>query len=123
MQLAILKVPRPVPPRLSSHTDKSVQTILKDLEKIRNTKKRKQLKKCERLVYFIVQSIRKAMDDHLLHTTAIWVLIVLFRMFPVELKAEMLQAGIPGILHDIIQLGFLTGSSRQYASELCFYLR
>lgn len=120
--LSNLKAPRPVLPKFTLQTDKRVYYILKELEKIRNSKKRKQLKKCEHLVYYITQTLRKAKEDHLLQTTAVWVLIVVFRLFPVEIKAVMLQSGIPGILHDILKLGLLSGSSRQYASELVFFL-
>jgi hypothetical protein len=123
MELSALKAPRPVPPQLVYPTDNKVQIILRDLEKIRNSKKRKRLNKCEHLLHYIAHGIRKSMDDYLLHTTAVWVLIVMFRMFPAELKPIMLESGIPGILHDIIKVGGLSGSSRQYASELCFYLR
>ena len=123
MDLSNLKAPRPVPPNIVYPQDNKVQIILRDLEKIKTSKKRKRLKKSEHLVYFIAHAIRKSMEDHLLHTTAVWVLIVLFRMFPTELKTIMLEAGIPGVLHSIIQVGGLSGSSRQYASELCFFLR
>ncbi len=34
----------------------------------------------------------------------------------------MLSAGVAGVLHDILSSDLLTGSTRQYASELCFYL-
>ena len=120
--LSALRAPRPAPPRLESG-DKKVHTILRDLEKIKNSKPSKKLKRCEHLIYFIVHSLRKAPGDHLLHSTAIWVLVTVFRIFPEETKPIMLEAGVPAILMDVIRMGTLSGSSKQYASELCFYLR
>ena len=104
---------------------KRVQCILRDVEKLRfYTKKRtKQLKIAENLTYYIVQSLNKVNTDHLLHTTTIWALITIFKLFPVELKEVMLAAGVPRVLFDIIKADLLTGSTRQYCSELCFYLR
>lgn len=122
MELSSLRAPRPVPPRLSVG-DQRIHTILRDLEKIKFTKPRKRVKRCEKLVYFVSQALRKSSNDTLLHSTAIWVLITIFRMFPVELKDHMLQAGVPGVLFEIIKKGAISGSSRKYASELCFYLR
>ena len=122
--LGSLKLPRPVAPALS-RGNKRIQSILRDVEKIRfYTKKRgKQLKIAENLVYYIVQSLNKVNTDHLLHTTTIWGLMTIFKMFPPEMKQVMLAAGVPRVLYDIIKANLLTGSTRQYASELCFFLR
>lgn len=120
--LASLRAAHPEPPRLQAG-DHRVHSILRDLDKVKGSKPKSKLKRCEQLIYFIVQSLRKCNDDHLLHTTSIWVLISLFRMFPRENKLVMLQAGVAGVLYNIIKSGSLNGSSRQYASELCFYLR
>jgi hypothetical protein len=122
MELASLRAPRPVPPRLSAG-DKRVHIILRDLEKIKYTKPRKQLKRCHNLIFYITQVLRKAEHDHLLHSTAIWVLINIFRLFPEGTKQVMLEAGVPGVLYEIIRNSSISGTSRQYASELCFYLR
>jgi hypothetical protein len=123
MELAGLKAPRPVPPKLSAG-DRKVQAFLRDLEKIKNSKRpRKQLKRCEDLIYRIVQTLRKTESDHLLYTTCIWTLINIFRMFPEPTKEMMLAMGVPGVLHEIIASGLLTGSMRQYTSELSFFLR
>ncbi len=121
--LADLRAPRPVAPRLEKTGDKKVNIILRDLEKIKNSKPNRKLKRCEHLIFYIVHSLRKAGDDHLLHTTVIWVLVTIFRIFPDDTKSVMLEAGVPAILLEIIKLGNLSGTSRQYASELCFYLR
>lgn len=125
MELGSLRNPRnpqPVLPRLKSG-DHRIHAILRDLDKIKGSKPKWKLKRCEQLIYFIAQSLRKGNEDHLLHTTTIWVLISIFRMFPRDVKPIMLQAGIPSALYDMIKCGSLSGSSRQYASELCFYLR
>lgn len=122
--LSALRAPRPIPPKLEAAVgDRKVHIILRDLEKIKNSKPSKKLKRCEHLIYFIVHSLRKAKEDHLLHSTSIWVLVTIFRIFPDETKPIMMDAGVPGLLLDIMKLGVLSGSSRQYASELCFYLR
>lgn len=123
MDLSKLNAPYPIPPNLSSG-DKRVQGFLRDLEKIKWTAKpRKKLKRCEDLIYHIAQAIRKTDSDHLLYTTCIWCLITIFRLFPDLTKDYMLSSGIPGALHEIIKSGLLTGSMRQYTSELCFFLR
>ncbi len=122
MDLSSLRAPRPIPPQLSI-ADKRVQNILRDLEKIKYSKPNKQFKKCESLIYYIVQSLRRAESDHLLHTAAVWALINIFRLFPENSKEFMLSAGVAAVLHDILSSNLLTGSTRQYASELCFYLR
>lgn len=123
MDLVGLKAPRPQPPKLSTG-DKKVQSFLRDLEKIKNSKRpRKQMKRSEELIYRIVQTLRRTDSDHLLYTTCIWTLINIFRMFPDFAKEIMLEVGVPSVLHQVIASGLLTGSMRQYTSELCFFLR
>ena len=117
-----MRAPRPVAPKLQPG-DKRIHMILRDLEKIKNSKPKKQVKRCNHLIYYIAHTLRKAEDDHLLHSTAIWVLINIFRLYPEATKPVMLESGIPGILYEIIRKGTISGTSRQYASELCFYLR
>lgn len=123
--LGSLRAPYPVAPRLTGHREdsKHIYTISRDLEKIKNSKPSKKLKRCEHLIYDIVHGLRRNPDDTLLHATAIFALVTIFRIYPDETKQVMLEAGVPGILLDIIKMGGLSGSSRQYASELCFYLR
>lgn len=124
MDLSALRAPHPAMPTLTGKSkDKRVYAMLRDLDKIKTSKKKKQVKRCELLINYIAQCLRKCTDDHLLHTTSIWVLITIFRLFPVETKEMMIEAGIPGCLYEVIKDGNLNGSSRQYASELCFYLR
>lgn len=125
MKLASLRAPHPAMPTLSTGKgkDKRVYAILRDLDKIKTSKRKKQIKRCELLIHYIAQTLRKSIDDHLFHTTSIWVLITIFRLFPVETKEMMIASGIPGCLFEVIKDGNLSGSSRQYASELCFYLR
>ena len=123
MELSGLRAPRPLPPKLSSG-DRKVETFLRDLEKIKLSKRpRKQLKRSEDLIFRIVSTLRRNESDHLLYTTCIWTLINLFRMFPEPIKEIMLVAGVPGALHQVIASGILSGSMRQYTSELCFFLR
>ncbi len=123
MDLSALRAPRPVPPKLSAG-DQKVQSFLRDLEKIKTSKRpRKQLKRSEDLIRRIVQALRRTGEDHLLYTTSIWVLINVFRMFPEEVKEIMIEVGVPGVLHGVIASGILNGAMRQYTSELCFFLR
>jgi hypothetical protein len=123
MDLTALKAPRPIPPVLSTG-EKKFQSFLRDLEKIKTSKRpHKQLKRSEDLIRRIVHALRKTSSDHLLYTTSIWVLINVFRMFPEPMKLLMLEVGVPGVLHDILSSGVLSGSMRQYTSELCFFLR
>ena len=124
MDLSALRAPRPVPPVLNGR-DHKVQAFLRDLEKIRTSKRpRKQIKRCEDLIYRVVQALRRTdQPDHLTATTGIWTLISIFRLFPEPMKELMLAAGVPGVLFEILKSGILTGSMRQYTSELCFFLR
>jgi hypothetical protein len=122
MELSSLRAPRPIAPDLSTG-DKRVYIILRDLEKIKLSKRKKQLKRCQNLIFYIANALRKAEHDHLLHATAIWALINVFRIYPQDTKPTMLEAGVPGILYNVIKSSSISGTSRQYASELCFYLR
>lgn len=114
---------RPELPRIAVG-DKVVGIILTDLENVKHSRGRRQMEKCQCFINYIAQALRKSREgDHLLQTTAIWALINVFRINPEETRYFMLQAGIPGALLDILKGGQLTGVSRQYASELCFFLR
>ena len=117
-----------------------VQCILHDLDRIKRGRSRRRLQKCEKLIYYIVQQLRSRRaaggyddegvggveqehyHDHLLETTAIWALIHMLRMDSHLMKEVMIGAGVPGILYDIMSGHSLTGATRQYASELCFFL-
>ena len=123
MDLASLRAPRPIPPTLGGG-DRKVHAFLRDLEKIKTSKRpRKQMKRCEELIFRIVQALRRTDSDHILYTTCVWTLVSVFRMFPEPMKELMLAAGVPGALHDVLLSGLLSGSMRQYTSELCFFLR
>eukprot|EP01038_Epipyxis_sp_PR26KG_P008285 gene8285-11215_t len=123
MDLNSLKSQRYLPPQLS-HSDRRVQSILRDLDKIKRTKPntQKQYQLGENLIYYVVQSIRHYLSDHLLQTTAIWTLINIFRISPTIFKKIMLRAGVASVLYEILSANLLAGATRQYASELCFYL-
>jgi hypothetical protein len=102
-----------------------VKNILKDMEKIKRSKHPKSEQACvkiERLVYFIVQTLRRMNSDHLMQTTVIWVLITLLRLNYNFSRKMMVAAGVPGALYDIMSSHTLSGSTRQYASELCLFL-
>jgi len=102
-----------------------VKSILKDLEKIKripNKHSEKCAQKIEKLVYFIVQTLRRVHSDHLLQTTVIWVLITLLRANYQFSRKIMVASGIPGVLFEIMSAHVLSGATRQYASELCFFL-
>lgn len=96
--------------------------MLKDLEKIQSIKPPKQLMMCEALIFNIVFTLRKANDDHLLQTTAVWVLINLLRVDVEICRKAMLDSGVPSVLYSIMSGLHLSGATRQYASELCHYL-
>lgn len=120
MDFNSLKKIRPVPPPQLGIDDKKVQSLLRDFEKIKTSKRqRKKLKRCDLLIHSIVQILRKANSDHLLYTTCIWILVSIFRLFPDEMKELMLAAGVPGVLYNILQSGMLTGKNYfQYESHI-----
>jgi hypothetical protein len=104
--------------------DKTVQIILRDLEKCKRLKKdrRRLLPKCEDLVNFIVLQVRKKASDHLLQATIVWALINILRFEPQAMKDIMINAGVPGMMYTILSSDQLRGATRTYASELCFYV-
>lgn len=141
------------PKKVGTPNNRVVQMILHDLDRIKRSKPRRRLQKCERLVYFIVQALRnrplgedddggndgdddgdvphrtapssssvRRERDHLLETTTIWALTHILRVDSRYTKEVMLGAGVPGLLFDIMSSHSLTGATRQYASELCFFL-
>jgi len=113
---------RPMPPRLHAG-NKVVNSILRDLEKIQRSRPHKRPKRIETLIYNITQYLRKGNEnDHLLQTTSIWVLIHTYRVEPELSKAIMIRTGIPGVLHEIMKSEVLHGATKQYASELCYFL-
>jgi hypothetical protein len=113
---------RPQLPRIAAG-DRVVAIILTDLETIKKAKGKKKLENSQYLIHYISQQLRKSTAaDSLLQTTAIWALINIFRSNPEDTRPILIQAGIPGVLLDIMRMG-LSGVSRQYASELCFFLR
>lgn len=110
-------------PNIRAPGNKDVTNVLKDIELIKRTKNYdKRLSRSEATIYKIVAELRRLNNDHLYQTTSIWVLINIFRLEPEVIREIMLQAGVPGVLFDILNLRMLSGSTRQYASELCFYL-
>lgn len=114
---------QPELPRLAVG-DKVVGILLKDLELVKKSRGSKRIEKAEYLINYIAHELRKSKSsDHLLQTTSIWVLINLFRLEPEETRPLMLSSGVPGALLDMLRGQQITGVSRQYASELCFFLR
>jgi len=102
--------------------EKGTRAVLKDLEKVQKCRPPKQLMLAESLVFNIVFTLRKSFDDHLLQTTAIWVLINLLRIEIELVRKAMIDAGVPAVLYEIMSSTSLSGAARQYASELCHYL-
>jgi len=115
---------KPSFPTSRAPSNANVKKILKHLDNINQTKSvHKRLKRCEALIYKISSALRHTEQDHLYQTTSIWILINVFRLDPPSVREIMIQAGIPGVLYEVLRSRLLTGSTRQYASELCFYLR
>lgn len=90
-------------PKLAKAQD-IVQLIFQDLE---NAKKYvhnpvKLNAKCASLVFLIVSTMRKSVNDPLLQTNVVWALISLFRLDPPSVKNMMLANGVPGILFEIL---------------------
>jgi hypothetical protein len=113
---------RPIPPKLHAG-NKVVNGILRELEKVQRTRPHKRPKRIESLIYNITQYLRKGNEnDHLLQTTSIWVLIHTYRLDPELSKGIMIRTGIPGVLHEIMKSEVLHGATKQYASELCYFL-
>ncbi len=107
-----------------SKSNLTAKTILKDLTDVKKIKKlnTKKNQKIEKLVFFIVQTLRRLTADHLIETTSIWVLINLIEENAEFSRKVMLHAGVPGVLYGILNSHTLAGATREYASQLCTYL-
>ena len=112
----------PTAPRLHMG-NKLVSEILRNLEKAQRSKVEKRPQRIEKLVHMITYQLKRAhAGDHLLQTTSIWALINVYRLEPEVSKEIMMFLGVPGVLVDILKSGLLSGATRQYASELCYFL-
>lgn len=111
-------------PSSLSKSNKTAKIILKDLSDIKKMKKQgaKKNQKIEKLIFFIVQTLRRLDPDHLIETTSIWVLINLVEVNASFSRKVMMAAGIPGVLYGILNSHSLAGATRKYASDLCMYL-
>ena len=107
-----------------SKSNLTAKTILKDLSDVKKIKKlsTKKNQKIEKLIFFIVQTLRRLAADHLIETTSIWVLINLIEENAEFSRKVMLHAGVPGVLYGILNSHTLAGATREYASQLCTYL-
>ena len=124
MDINTINAYKPAFPNERAQVNTNVKKLLQSFELVKSSKNiHKRLKRCGTLIYKVTSTLRHAEPDHLYQTTSIWVLINLFRMDPKSVKEIMIHSGIPGVLYDILHSRSLTGSTRQYASELCFYLR
>lgn len=111
-------------PSSLSKSNKTAKIILKDLADIKKMKKQggKRNQKIEKLVFFIVQTLRRLDPDHLIETTSIWVLINLIEISAAFSRKVMMASGVPGVLYGILNSHSLAGATRKYASDLCMYL-
>ena len=107
----------------TAQTSAIINKIMVELDKLAHAEKKdKRIKRAEKLTLYVKNALRERGEDHLLQTTAIWALINIFRVDADSARRMMLDAGIPSILYDILSSQTLTAASRQYASELCFFL-
>lgn len=121
-------------PSISNIADPAVQAMLRELDRITllyqshtGVHTIAKLNSCifrsEKLIYSIVQSIRKeGIFDRLFHTTSVWIFLSLYRLLGDEIKDIMLKAGVSSILYDFLNKNMLEGSSRIYASQLINFL-
>jgi hypothetical protein len=110
-------------PSTLSKSNKTAKIVLKDLADIKKMKKgAKKNQKIEKLIFFIVQTLRRLECDHLIETTSIWVMINLIEVNAGFAKRVMMNSGVPGVLYSILNSHSLAGATRKYASDLCMYL-
>lgn len=103
-------------------SDILVKSILVEFESIQKVKFKNTFQ-VENIVRTISFELRHApKNDHMLHSTALWVLIQICRSNPLTMRPLMLGAGMPSLIVDIIKANVLTGTTRHYASELCSFL-
>lgn len=97
--------------------------FMEEFEKAKESKDNdERVDRLEQLIYRILASMRRALNDHILLTTCIWIMLNIMRASD-RMKDIMLNAGVQGILCDILQNDVLIrGPIRQYANELCYKL-
>ena len=101
--------------------DKFVAHLLTELDMIKAMKQGRRearLKRCEQLIREIIRLTKDNRSDHLLVTTAVWILVSLIRLDS-QLRNVMIDAGVPGLLSEVLRFPRVTDATRAYSGELC----
>lgn len=101
--------------------DKFVAHLLTELDMIKAMKqvrREARLKRCEQLIREIIRLTKDNRSDHLLVTTAVWILVSLIRLDS-QLRNVMIDSGVPGLLSEVLRFPHVTDATRAYSGELC----
>lgn len=100
--------------------DKAVVRLLHELDHLKTTPELRaavRARQSEALIRSCVRVIREHVSDHLTVTSALWVLVSLVRL-DAALKAVLSDAGVPGVLAEVLRGPRVSQATREYAGEL-----
>jgi hypothetical protein len=104
---------------INSSKDKTLNRILKQVEKIKKLKAGDARdRRMEEFIRYVLDTMKKRKSDNLLQSTSIWALLSLVSVDRRATVQIMLKAGVSIVLYDIIKLEHLAAPTKKYASDL-----
>lgn len=107
--------------RLFHPGDTIVHHILEELDHVKATSSSvtngSDLQRSKALIHHCARLLKTNMSDHLIATTTVWVFVSLIRLDG-RLHSALLDAGVPGLLGDLLRSPHVTGAARAYSQEL-----
>lgn len=100
--------------------DKLVVSLLNDLDHLKTQKDIRPIPRArltEALIRSCARLMREHSADHLIVTSALWVLVSLVRM-DAGARGLLSDAGVPGVLAEILHGSRVSRTTREYAGEL-----
>lgn len=100
--------------------DKQVLKLLNELDAVKSdtsVRPHARARQSVELIHSCMHLIKEHISDHLITTTALWVLVSLVRMDR-GIIPGLADAGVPGVLAEILQGPSVGRTTREYAKEL-----
>jgi hypothetical protein len=107
--------------------DKQVLRLLAELDSIKGQelKPGTRARRSDALIHSCRGLLKEHLFDPLLGATALWVLLCLLRLDPAQtgsrpggVRAALAEAGVPGLLSEVLQAPGISKVTREYAGEL-----